>query len=238
MLIVNSGTALAGPIRTFADLSAAILDLAEGSEDFIEAPENQLDPDATLAEIRSLRIRIEEQIRTEIEGLEDAVLEFIINNSEEAVPGIGQAAYANMFPSAVFPLGTSDLLTFQFLDPTTRQFTDGPDIDFVLYETFPDPGDPTLTVELGTSFDSSTDFAFEFAITDFEHVILATSFDSTGDPLFLPGIDGGNVAQSMIMVFQDIEIPAPEPSTIALFSIGLVGLGFIACRGRKTALPA
>ena len=104
MLIVNSGTALAGPIRTFADLSAAILDLAEGSEDFIEAPENQLDPDATLAEIRSLRVRIEERIRTEIEGLEDAVLEFIINNSEEAVPGIGQAAYANMFPSAVFPL--------------------------------------------------------------------------------------------------------------------------------------
>ena len=29
MLIVNSGTALAGPIRTFADLSAAILDLAK-----------------------------------------------------------------------------------------------------------------------------------------------------------------------------------------------------------------
>ncbi|MGH9459742.1 MAG: PEP-CTERM sorting domain-containing protein [Vicinamibacteria bacterium] len=140
---------------------------------------------------------------------------------------VGQIGIDGLFPLATYTsadLGSTEMLTYFFIDPVTGQRTQpGPPVSAVRYEALLQPPtlDPNqLTFELiiqnvsliGISTDASTDFAVPFLLTGFEPLILAFPFDSEGQE-----ITGEGTAAFASHVI-------PEPSTMVLLSLGVLAL--------------
>lgn len=124
---------------------------------------------------------------------------------------IGRTMLAGLSPVGRFGTGTSVSLTFDFIDPGTGQPNGGPAITCVEYAVNLDPETPSVFTPVGESSDAADGFAVPFTVTGYEPVIRATPFDASGDPIFIDGLDGQNVAVGYAGVIPPGVVP--EPST-------------------------
>ncbi len=146
------------------------------------------------------------------------------------IPAVGQVAFNTIYPSAIATIGSTETLTFQFIDPATGLPTSGPAVASVLYEANYDPNSPTTFVPLGTSTDVAGNFDFAYVVTGQEPVINAIPMDASGNPIVISGVDGDNDAQGGGLL-----VTVPEPSTLTMFTLGFLSCGAYAyprCRRR------
>jgi hypothetical protein len=156
------------------------------------------------------------------------------------VLAIGTVTVNGSYPTVLYDandIGTIETLGFFFIDPNTGLQTSGPAVTSVRYEVSEHPdtdqiegGDrvPTFS-HLGTSYDSLSNFSFSYTISSssFEPIIQAIPcFD--GQPIEIPGAGGENVAMA-----STINLLVPEPSTLFLFIIGMLGLANYGCRCKR-----
>jgi len=138
---------------------------------------------------------------------------------ENPLAAIGQAALGGDYAVSLFPSGTTESLTFFFIDPDTGVPTSsGPVVSSVLYEVTADPSSSVFQF-LGVSSDSSSNFALPFTIPGFEPFIQATPFDAFGSPIVISGVDGNNVAVGFVVNIAQGEVP--EPTTLSLLGLGI-----------------
>lgn len=122
--------------------------------------------------------------------------------------------------------GSINLLTFQFLDPNTLLPTSGPSIASVFYAFSDTPDLPGSFTALGTSTNASSNFALSFTAFTTEEAIVATPLDASGNPIFIPDVNGvGNLALGVVA-----DLVAPEPPALSLALLG----GLLALTASKT----
>ncbi len=155
-------------------------------------------------------------------------------NSEEKLRRIGQVMLAGITPDPSLDEGATGLLTFQFVQAGTGLPDPGPAIGSVLYQALLDPDMPAVFTTIGESADAASDFAVSFTVEGFEPTILATPYDTSGNPIFLDGLDDLNVAQALLV---DVPVEAvPEPSSISVAAAGVFGMAGLLQRRRRRRL--
>jgi len=125
-----------------------------------------------------------------------------------------------VIPAEFLVPGSTNVLTFDWLNPQTLLETTGPDIAAVSYAYSQTPDDPTSFTFLGLSTDASSDFALSFTAFSMEEAIVATPYDAAGNPIYITDVDGsGNLSLGVA-----VDLVAPEPSTFLLLASGLLPL--------------
>jgi hypothetical protein len=153
---------------------------------------------------------------TETSRIQASDVDFLAEGDDLRVI-VGRAMLNGQSPVAHLSEGATGELTFQFIDPGTGSPVAGPEVGFVLYRVNLDPDLPDLFTQVGFATDSAENFSLPFVVTGFEPLILATPFDRSGNPVFIPGAGGSNVAVGSV-----VDIPIPEPSMLLLFSLSLL----------------
>lgn len=140
---------------------------------------------------------------------------------------VGQVAIAGFYPVVEYTpadLGTTEILTYFFIDPATGTTTTPAfEVSAVRYEALLDPFAlyPSVPTEslirdnltlLGTSTDAANDFALNFTLEGFEPIILAFPFDAIGNEITGEGTAG--FASHVV----------PEPATLSMLALGGIGL--------------
>lgn len=145
-------------------------------------------------------------------------------NKVPAVLFVGQAEIDGAYPSQVFlPPGTNTTLSFQFIDTTAGLPVAGPAVASVVYDANVDPKTPNVFVPIGTSTDAATHFSLSYTVSGEEPDIRATPYDSFGQPVFIDGVNGENVAVGSVVAL------VPEPS----ISLGLISGGAFLLKRRR-----
>ncbi|GCA74164.1 hypothetical protein MiTe_00986 [Microcystis aeruginosa NIES-2520] len=158
---------------------------------------------------------------------------YIEQQSNNGNKAIGQALIdGQIVPSCNLGGETEKSLTFAFINPENSTSTSfdiadpGFSIASVLYEVNLDPDMPDVFETLGVSNDPTSNFRITFTPTGFEPLVIATPFDSLGNPIFISGVDNNNVAIGLavdVIGTKDITC-VPEPSTIlSLLALGTLG---------------
>ena len=124
---------------------------------------------------------------------------------------------------------------------TDNLVINGPGVDLVLFELFrPEDFLVSLTVD-GTAIFAPTlagcctsgGFGLNTALVDLED--LGVPFGASIDRIIVrTGLDGTGPNLAVVGALNSREIAVPEPTTLALFAIGLAGLGFMMRRRRST----
>jgi hypothetical protein len=165
----------------------------------------------------------------EEQTMKDAAAKAYDNEQALAMqPTIGQAFLNGQATGGILNPGTPSLLTFEYVDPSTLLQTSGPPTAEVSYAYSQTPSNPASFTFLGDSNNPATNFELPFTSFSIEEAIIATPLDSAGAPIFIPDIDGvGNVAPGLAVNL------IPEPGSLTLLAIGLLGLGAMLGRGAK-----
>jgi hypothetical protein len=146
-------------------------------------------------------------------------------------PNIGQTEIGGEFPVTTFDAGTTEDLSFEFIDASTLLPTTGPEIGSVLYEVNTDAFHPDAFSFTGTSTDASTHFALPYTFGAGDTFVYAVPFDLSGAPIFeADGEGSGNVAIGLA-----INVTVPEPSTWTMMLVGVGGLGGLMRSQRRRA---
>lgn len=143
---------------------------------------------------------------------------------------LGQVAIGSDYPVSNLPALSTTLLTFFFMDSQTGLPDIGPAVTFVVYEANLNPLTPNVYTPLGISSDAAAQFALPYTVAGFEPLIRAHPFDAIGQPVFIGGEGGENVAVGFGVVINGV----PEPSTILFVSSAILALGSFA-RARRTS---
>jgi hypothetical protein len=139
-------------------------------------------------------------------------------DEHSGVKQIGQPLLNGLFPVGNVGPGVVGLVTFAFIDPQTLQPVMMSDTGAVFYEVKLSPESPFTELGFSTVAEDNFSLPFEFTV-GFEPLIQATPFDTSGNPIIIPGVDGENVAVGFLL---DIPRPVPEPSTLLLFSLSVL----------------
>ena len=156
-------------------------------------------------------------------------------------PAVGQVALAGLTVVTEFsPADGVQQLTFIFIDPLTGLPTIGPAVSYVTYTWIPQATDTSTLADLqflGTSTDAADNWEIAFYPVfsstfpvGAETLIVATPYDSNGDPLSIIDAEGENVAIDWLANIEPGAVP--EPSTWALLCCGFGFLGILARRRR------
>lgn len=140
---------------------------------------------------------------------------------------VGQVEINDQFPVTEFAAGTTVTLTFDFINPDTLELTGGPAVDSVLYKVNIDP-ETDIFMTIGTSSSAASHFSIPYTLGFDEPFFTATPFDAFGNPIFIAGVDDFNDAIGSVVNINAV----PEPSTLALFCIGALGI-LSYCRRRR-----
>lgn len=137
------------------------------------------------------------------------------------------------FPSAVFDVSSATIFGGSFVGQTNFSFSNGNSV---------------LTVDIGNDlFDQGESLSFSVNVVDLcagcATPNSGEAFGFTGVPVSLTVKDTDTLAGTFSVVdattsqvgFGPVAVAVPEPSILALFGFGLVGLGFLARRQRAAA---
>ena len=130
----------------------------------------------------------------------------------------------SLAPYETYIPGQTFALTFEYINPATGATTSGPAVSEVVYEAVTDPALPNNLTPIGSSSDSSSDFAITWASSGYEPMIEAIPYGANGGPIVISGVDGDNSAVGL-----NGALLAPDSSQTSL----LLGLGFAGLLGLR-----
>jgi|GEM_PF-6871219 len=173
---------------------------------------------------------------TEVRVIVELLSRYLKMKDEKSVDLLGFTLISGV-PISKLSVGTEVELTYGFIDPSLS--SDNPtefdilsptiDISSVFYEVNIDP-DTNDFIPIGTSFDAASNFSLPYVLSGFESQIHAIPFDSAGNPIFLDGGQGDNVAMAVSVNIEAV----PEPtSTLSLLTLGTLGAAGLLRRKRK-----
>ncbi len=142
---------------------------------------------------------------------------------DAGVQQIGQPFLNGIFPVGNVSPGVVGLLTFAFIDTQTMQPVTRADVGFVAYDI--KLNSEVSFTELGLSVDPETNFSLPFDFTfGIAPLIRATPYSISGDPIFIPGVNGENTAIGLLL---DIPRSVPEPASLTLLVSSLLVSGML-----------
>ncbi len=129
-------------------------------------------------------------------------------------PKIGQNKSAGYYPTNRVPPGASTTLQFTWINPVTGAEIAPTDVDHVEYWVNTDPFNPGQFDYAGVSYDAGSLFSFTTTNIGFEPVFLSQPYGFNGQPIWITGVDGFNVAQGIVTNL------IPEPASLGVLALG------------------
>jgi len=167
-------------------------------------------------------------------------LDYLQQKNNAGLAALGQVAKDGAFPVETYvlaDLGSTERLTYFFVDSSTGLRTNpGFAVSSVEWDALLTPPtlDPNALTEaliqssltpLGISTDSANDFAFDFTLQGVEPLIIGFPLDAAGNIITGEGTAG-----------YAMNVLTPEPGTMALMALGVLGAAFLRKRMRRTSL--
>lgn len=224
MFTTTSLRARSVTLSMFAVLAAGSTASAEMSyDDYLQFKRIiRRDSDVRLLLVSDVNIRndIRREEDEQVQALWD---DYLAKHGKLALAGNAMINGVTSATSDIAESGASAVLSFGWINGIAKQPTAGPVISSVRYEVNPDPNQPNLWILVGVGTNPATQFAFPFITQGFEPDYRATPLDATGQPIFIAGVGGSNVAFGSVTVIPTE--PAPTPGTALLAGLGTIVMG-------------